>query len=67
MRSVTSRFVTAKLTLAAMALAAILLVFAGVKPADALSEPEVLVEEARITVQKILHDPEMAELPGYLG
>lgn len=67
MRSVQTRCVMAKPSFAAMALAVVLLAFAGVKPADALSEPEALVEEARITVQKILHDPEMAELPGYLA
>ena len=67
MRSVPSRFVTVNPFLAAMAFAAALLAFTGVKPAAALSEPEMLVEEARITVQKILHDPEMAELPGYLA
>ncbi len=67
MSSVPSRFVTARPSRAAVALAAVLLAFAVVKPAGALSEPEALVEEARITVQKILHDPEMAELPGYLA
>jgi lipid-binding SYLF domain-containing protein len=54
-------------SLARALLGAALLSLGPAMPAGALSEPEALVEEARITVQKILHDPEMSELPGFIA
>ena len=42
------------------------LILATLKPADAASRPEELVEKATLTVEKLMIDPEMPELRRYL-
>lgn len=46
--------------------AASALILATVKPAGAVSEPEVLVDEATLTIEKLMVDPNMPELRAYL-
>ncbi len=42
------------------------LILATVRPAGAVSEPEVLVDEATLTLEKLMVDPNMSELRNYI-
>lgn len=42
------------------------LALAGLRPAEAATKPEELVERATLTLEKLLVDPNMPELRGYL-
>jgi lipid-binding SYLF domain-containing protein len=54
-----------RIWLAALVVASAL-ILATVKPAGAVSEPEVLVDEATLTIEKLMVDPDMPELRTYL-
>ena len=42
------------------------LILATLKPVNAATEPEILVEQAKLTVEKLIVDPNLPELRGYL-
>lgn len=53
--------------LAALALVAVALVAAAPRPAHALTEPEEMVEKARISLLKLKDHPDLPELKNYLA
>lgn len=54
-----------RIWLAALVVASAL-ILATLKPADAATEPEELVEKAALTVEKLMVDPNLSELRAYL-